>query len=87
MDKLYCWILNESERPFPVEIANSSETVAQLHCLQRAILKVKPAVLSGLDPDQLAIQKVSFVNFCQLHALITPPRKVSVQLPTISRVS
>jgi hypothetical protein len=54
-----------------------SRTVAQL---QRAILKVKPAALSGLDPDLLAIQKVSFVNFCQLHALGTPPRKVSIPI-------
>ncbi|KAF8240839.1 hypothetical protein L208DRAFT_1383802 [Tricholoma matsutake] len=53
--KLFCWILNKSDRPFPVNIARS-ETVGDL---QKVIKKEWDNALAGIDAGMLNLWKVS----------------------------
>ena len=53
--KLFCWIFDKSEAPFPVDVANG-DTVGDL---KKAVMNEKPFTLSGLEADQLTICKVS----------------------------
>jgi len=53
--KLFCWIIDKSEDPFAVDIANS-DTVSDL---KDEIMKKKCHALAGLDADQLTVGKVS----------------------------
>jgi hypothetical protein len=68
---LFCWILDVSDRPFPVDIDDST-TVAHL---KEAILKKNVHTLPDLDPHQLVVFKVSPFIFVQT-ILIPPPQDV-----------
>jgi hypothetical protein len=65
---LFCWILDVSDRPFPVDIDDST-TVAHL---KEAILKKKSTTFADIEADQLTLWKVSGVIFVQT-ILIPPP--------------
>jgi len=52
--KLFCWVIDKSENPFSVDVANG-ETVEDL---KKAIIKILPHTLAGLDVDQLSLWKV-----------------------------
>ena len=52
---LFCWILNESDRPFRIDI---EDDVTVSH-LKHAIVKRKPLLLQDVDPDDLDLWKVS----------------------------
>src|ERR1700727_1145611 len=59
---VFCWILDVSDRPFPVDIEDT-RTVGHL---KRTILKEKPAAFANVDPDELTLWKVfSFLCFDQ----------------------
>jgi hypothetical protein len=62
MFKLFCWVLKDSNRPFPVLIGKS-ETVADL---KDAIKKKKENAFVGIDADSLDIWKVSASGVCRL---------------------
>jgi hypothetical protein len=53
--EVFCWVLNVSNAPFPIDIGESM-TVGHLKI---AIKKMKENALSGIDPDTLEIWKVS----------------------------
>ncbi len=74
--KLFCWIIDKSMEPFPVDVANG-DTVGDL---KERIIQKNPHTLAGLDAHQLTICKVS--NFFQhrlFHTLFTL-YKVSIQV-------
>ena len=60
MIKLFCWILDKTESPFSVNIANN-DTIDDL---KDAIFKKNPITLASVDAHQLALWKVS--HFFQL---------------------
>jgi hypothetical protein len=69
---LFCWILDVSDRPFPVDIDDST-TVAHL---KKAIVKEKSLTFVNIKADQLTLWKVSGTfNFSQF-MLITPLQDV-----------
>jgi hypothetical protein len=51
---LFCWILDMSDRAFPVD-TKDSRTVGHL---KEAIVKKKPMVFANVDPNQLTLWKV-----------------------------
>jgi hypothetical protein len=51
---LFCWIFDVSDRPFPVDIDDST-TVAHL---KEAIVKKKSATFVHIEADQLTLWKV-----------------------------
>ena len=55
--KLFCWILDKSESPFPVDVAHD-DTVGDL---KKKIMNENSDALAGLDADQLTLWKVSDV--------------------------
>ena len=64
---LLCWILDVSDRPFPVDIEDS-RTVGHL---KKVILREKRTVFGKVDPDQLTLWKVfSFPRFDQFLSYI-----------------
>jgi hypothetical protein len=52
---LFCWILNLSNRSFPIDI-DESRTVGHL---KKDIVKEKPTTFATIEADLLEIQKVS----------------------------
>jgi hypothetical protein len=52
--KLFCWILDVSDRSFFVSIEDG-QTVAEL---KEEIVKKKPNAFANVDPDQLDLWKV-----------------------------
>ena len=52
---LFCWILDVSYSPFPVDI-DDSRTVGHL---KKAIVKEKSATFANIEADQLRLWKVS----------------------------
>jgi hypothetical protein len=52
---LFCWVLNVSDNPFPVDIGKSM-TVGHL---KKAIKKEKEHTFAGVEPDTLELWKVS----------------------------
>jgi hypothetical protein len=57
---LFCWILEVSDSPFPVDIEDS-RTAGHL---KKAIAKEKPNTFANVDPDELILWKVC--GFCPL---------------------
>jgi hypothetical protein len=53
--KLFCWVLDISHRPFPINIKRS-ETVGDL---ANAIILVKPHTFKKVEADTLILWKVS----------------------------
>jgi hypothetical protein len=52
---LFCWILNVSDSPFPVDMEDS-KTVGHL---KNMIVKKKPVTFANVEADQLKLWKVS----------------------------
>jgi hypothetical protein len=52
---LFCWVLNVSDNPFPVDIGKSM-TVGHL---KEAIKEEKERTFDGIQPDTLELWKVS----------------------------
>jgi hypothetical protein len=52
---LFCWILDESDSPFSIDIEDS-KTVDHL---KDAIVKKKPVTFANVEADQLKLWKVS----------------------------
>jgi hypothetical protein len=62
---LFCWILDVSHSPFPVDI-DDSRTVGHL---KKAIVKEKSNTFANIEADQLTLWKV---NNLALSTLATP---------------
>jgi hypothetical protein len=67
---LFCWILDVSHSPFPVDI-DDSRTVGHL---KKAIVKEKSATFANIEPDQLILWKVSSTFSSGHTMLITLPQ-------------
>jgi hypothetical protein len=68
--KLFCWILGDSDSPFPVEI----EDGGSVGDLKKAIVKENPHMFASVDARQLIVWKVSgslFFTFNVLPADLT----------------
>jgi hypothetical protein len=61
--KLFCWILDVSNHPFPVDI-DDSITVADL---KKAIVKEKSSTFANIEADQLTLWKVSSSSSSKLN--------------------
>ena len=66
--KLFCWVIDKSENPFSVDVANG-ETVEDL---KKAIIKILPHTLAGLDVDQLSLWKVGDFSTSSILCLTYP---------------
>ena len=72
--KLFCWIIDKSESPFSVDVAND-DTVGDL---KNAVMKKKYLTLAALESDQLTLWKVSDFFPCHLFHALLNPYKVSI---------
>jgi hypothetical protein len=69
---LFCWILDVSERPFPVDIDDST-TVAHF---KKAIVKEKSTTFANIEADQLVLWKVPVSPFIFVQTiLLTLPQE------------
>ena len=67
---LFCWILDESDRSFAVDIGDN-RTIAHL---KDAIVKKKPLSFENVEPDELVLWKVSAFPPCSTYADNLPTR-------------
>ena len=73
--KLFCWIIDKSKEPFPVNVEND-DTVDDL---KEVIMKKKPHALAGLDADLLSLWKVGdFFNIVYFMPYLPHPRPRSL---------
>jgi hypothetical protein len=67
---LFCWIHDESDRSFPVDIGDD-RTIGHL---KDAIVKKKPLSFQDVEPDELDLWKVSAFPPCSTYADNFPTR-------------